>query len=324
MPAQQQAQAPTAKAKDVADLSLHEMLRVMDVARELRNDREMAERALARDDVRRALREKLMRTAELSGDRVTEQEIDAAIETYFANRHQYEDPKFSPSVFLAHLWVRRRMILAVAGTALITLGTLWALFLSPFAPLSSARQQERVVAAALDQSSSLVQQIRAMSSDPSIVEMAESLAAEARAAGRTDPTGAIQAQQQLAELHEQLSTTYSIQMAPDNDGTSLFESLQGNGELSGYYVVVQAVDSSGNVIPQNIRNAETGTTETVSRWAERIPKDVFDRLVEDKVADGVLDEIQFANKPRGRLDMEMVLPGSNGGVAPRTVQITQW
>ena len=125
------------RAADPVDLSLNEMLRVMDVARELRKDRELAEQALARDEVRAQLRNKLMRTAELSGDRVTEAEIDVAIDTYFANRHVYQDPAFSPSVMVAHLWVRRWKLVAWGVVGAVAAAAAWGLFMAPFAPFVS-------------------------------------------------------------------------------------------------------------------------------------------------------------------------------------------
>jgi len=117
-----------------ADLSLQEMLRVMDVARELRKDRVTAEQALARDTVRAELREKLLRTAQLSGDRVTAAEIDVAIETYFSNRHQYQPPAFSLSLLFAHGWIRRAKIIAIIVACLLISAVVWGLCFSAFAP----------------------------------------------------------------------------------------------------------------------------------------------------------------------------------------------
>ena len=51
----------------------------MDVAREMRDQRETAEEMFRRDDLRIQLRDKLVRTARLSGDNVTEEEIELAI-----------------------------------------------------------------------------------------------------------------------------------------------------------------------------------------------------------------------------------------------------
>lgn len=110
------------------DLSLEETLRVMDVARELRDRRETAEEMFRRGDLRSKLREKLVRTARMSGDPVTEAEIDAAIGQYFESVHTYQDPPPGLRWFLAHSWVWRRRLLA-CGIAIATIaGGLWFLF----------------------------------------------------------------------------------------------------------------------------------------------------------------------------------------------------
>ncbi len=95
------------------DLSLNEMMRVMDVAREMRRNRDVAEEMFRRDEVRTQLRNKLMRSAQIAGDRVTAAEVDAAIDQYFKNLHTYADPEPSFQRMLAHAWVWRWRIAAI-------------------------------------------------------------------------------------------------------------------------------------------------------------------------------------------------------------------
>ena len=109
-------------------LTLEETLRVMDVARELRDQRQQAEEMFRRDDIRANLRDKLIRTAKMSGDDVTAAEIDTAIELYMETLHRYEDPESGMSSFLAHCWVwRQRILYSMAGLAALG-GGLWYFF----------------------------------------------------------------------------------------------------------------------------------------------------------------------------------------------------
>lgn len=110
------------------DLSLNEMLRVMDVAREMRRSRDVAEEMFRRDEVRVELREKLMRSAQLAGDRVTKVEIDAAIDEYFATLNTYQDPKPGLARMVAHAWVWRHRIAAAAAAVAMTFGSAYYLF----------------------------------------------------------------------------------------------------------------------------------------------------------------------------------------------------
>ena len=101
------------------DLTLVETLRVLEVARGLRQEREVAEVALARDEIRTLMRKRLMEAAAITGDKITEADVDAAIEQYFATQHTYKDPPMSFSVLLAHLWVRRFSIISILGLILL-------------------------------------------------------------------------------------------------------------------------------------------------------------------------------------------------------------
>ncbi len=110
------------------DLTIEETLRVMDVAREIRGRRETAEVMFRRDSARIELREKLLRTARLSGDKVTDVEIDAAIDQYLSRLHTYADPEPSFKSFVAHCWVWRDRIMAGVATAAVVAGSFWFLF----------------------------------------------------------------------------------------------------------------------------------------------------------------------------------------------------
>ncbi len=94
------------------ELTLSETLRVLEVARGFRNERQEAAVALARAEVRQMMRQRLLDAAAITGDPITEADIDAAIDQYFATQHLYADPPFSISVFLAHVWIRRFRVVA--------------------------------------------------------------------------------------------------------------------------------------------------------------------------------------------------------------------
>ncbi|MEM6689126.1 MAG: DUF6384 family protein [Planctomycetota bacterium] len=110
------------------DLSLQETLRVMDVAREMRDSRVRAEEMFRQEDLRANLRDKLLRTAEMSGEDVTAAEIEAAIEQYFDRLHVYQDPPSGMNSFMAHLWVWRMRIAAATVTLGAAAGAFWYFF----------------------------------------------------------------------------------------------------------------------------------------------------------------------------------------------------
>ena len=128
MPAQATATARRQKPTSdipMSHLTLDETLRVMDVAREMREQRQTAEEMFRRDDLRSNLRAKLLRQARMSGDDVTEAEIDAAIGQYLETRHVYRDPPAGLQSFLAHAWVYRAQIFVASVASAAAAGGLW-------------------------------------------------------------------------------------------------------------------------------------------------------------------------------------------------------
>lgn len=107
------------------DLSLQETLRVMDVAREMRENRQSAEEMFRRDDLRANLRDKLVRTARMSGDDVTEAEIDAAIGQYMERLHTFQPAAPGMSNFMAHVWVWRGRVATGLAAAAVVAGAFW-------------------------------------------------------------------------------------------------------------------------------------------------------------------------------------------------------
>ncbi len=307
------------------DLSLNEMLRVMDVAREMRRNRTVAEEMFRRDEVRTELRSKLMRSAQLAGDRVTEAEVDAAIEHYLQNLHTYSDPPPSFQRKLAHAWVWRKRIAAGAAAVAITIGGVWYLFLSPIAPLSPNLRAERAVAAEQATAQRLVEQVRVLATDPAIVDQAVALQRQIDASGTTaaEVTGAIAAKNELATMVDKLAQAFEVHIVSRDGAQSAIE--RGKDDFgSVFYVIVEARDATGNVLPQSIRNAETGRVETVIAWAEQVPEAVYRRLEADKRQDGMLSETLFATKSRGTLEPSIQIVGPGGGAISPGNRLTVW
>lgn len=240
------------------ELSLPEMLRVMDVARTLRKERETVVREFNREQTRQMLRERMLRTTALTGEELTEAEVDAALALYFDNLHTFTPPPPGLSTLLAHAWVRRRIVATLVALAGMIALLGWWLWPRPVDPRSE------------------VYEIRIVS-------------------GGERQSGV----------------------------DRYFTDEQGTREPA-YYVIVEALTPDGRILPRRIRNAETGQTETVTTWAERVPAAVYERIKADKQVDGVLDETLFAVKRAGIDEPAIVLPGEDGTPIPRGGQITDW
>jgi hypothetical protein len=346
--------APRASANAIADASMHDMLRMMDVASALRRERELAESQLELDEAKARLRGRLLATAAAAGETVTPAEVDAAIAQYFARQHRYEDPPPSWRRLRAQAWVMRKP-LAVAGLLLaIALFVVWALAtaMSPAppaglpqpaprteapavtptpAPTSApalapkpAREPGEAVAAAWQAFSAAHDELVAIAADADARQRIEAIAGRARTAHAANRLGDLQtAARSLAQLGERLRETWTVRIV-SRSGEDTGVERTNAGRTSGLYLIVEAVDANGNVLPRSMRNAEDGRTETVRKWGEQIPEAIWDRVVADKQADGIVDDAEFAKKEVGRYDEVVVFADANGKPLRRGRQITRW
>ena len=170
--------------------------------------------------------------------------------------------------------------------------------------------------------------MRAISSDSEVSAQLERWTAQSEALARGGDLPELQKlAREVAERRDQLDDEYSISVVLGQQSRSAFErnfTDERGKRISGYYVIVQALDPQGRVVRRRIINAETGATEQVDTWAERVPQAVYERLKADKLADGILNETRFAEKRPGQFEDQVVMPGSDGQPLVRDAQITKW
>ena len=102
---------PSSSAHGIADglsanLPLNETLRILEVAREIREKRETVDQAFQIDDVKALIREKLLKATEITGGEVTAAEVDLAIQQYYSNLNRFEEPRGFEAK-CARIYVRR-------------------------------------------------------------------------------------------------------------------------------------------------------------------------------------------------------------------------
>lgn len=336
--------------KSPPQITLDEMLRVMDVATELRQQRETVEKEFAVDETRQMLRERLLAATSITGERVSEVEVDTAITQYFSTLYTYREPPRSLNVTLAHLYVRRGqlsvslvLVLALAGVSSYMLHTSAGMFTRA---VRSSRQAVQQATSPADLSARLQANAKARASEleTAVREMSDRIRAIARDAaipleidrwlGELDVAKRQLDEKSLSELCQrtttllnQLNEAYEVHIVSgSNDKSGIdryFEDAEGK-RVSGFYVIVEARDANGNPLPRRIRTGETQQLEQVTRWAERVPQEVYDRIKADKKADGVLNETLFAVKQRGYQNEEIKLVGSDNQALSRLGQITKW
>lgn len=329
---------------------MQDMLRIMDVASTLRRGRESAEAQLDVATAKERLRERLLATAAAAGETVTPAEVDAAIERYFATQHTYADPPPSWRRFWAHLWVLRRGCLTLLILfGIVVGGSIWLVgTIAGKSPVRSAPRAE-VPSSATPHGTTppqpqpqppppqVTQLAAAWTAFQQVATAAAKLAADVDARSRVQSASAVgeaahaasdlgrlqQARQRLDELVTRLEEEYTVTVV-DRPGERSGIDRYFEGKLSGYYLIVEAKTADGRALSRRITNGETRRTSSVTKWGEQIPEGVWQRIVADKKADGVVDEALFARKERGRHDETVVLDDGKGKPLRRGRQITEW
>lgn len=317
----------------------------MDVASTLRREREAAAAQLDLGQTKALLRRKLRETAEVTGEKVTDAEIEVAIDHYYRTLHRYEDPEPSWKTRLAHLYIRRVPI-GIALAVLAAIGIFyWWLFFAASGPFSEegrarrAAEQEaeaqaaarRSAASEREQVGRLVEQFEA--EYRKVMAIAEEPAARAAAEQDKQRFDAVDAWtadalrisvDKMRERFVKLSGSYSIRVVSRPGELSGTDArVERTGQLSGYYLIVEAVTPAGEIIGQSIRDAETRQLRRVRKWGEQVPKAVFDRVAADKRADGIVDDDLFAVKREGWISLQVVMVGADGQPLERGRQITE-
>ncbi|MAT72557.1 MAG: hypothetical protein CMJ58_23915 [Planctomycetaceae bacterium] len=307
-------------------LSLAEMSRIMDVATTLRKERALVEEQLNIDQIKAKLRERLIAAARVSGDTVSEAEVDAAVEQYYDRLHEFAEPPASWRTMVAHVWVRRGPIVKIVVAVAAAAAVIWGMFFAGLLP--GSRRDAMQAEAKLEHVEEVVEQIRGVTDDAGAIAEAAGMLSAAQSAREQGELASLNDVAAAADsLYATLMQDYTVRIdaAPDGESGFVQEFTDDAGtRVSGFYVIVDAVDARGNAVAVPIRNRETGQTQRVSRWAEQVPEEVFNRLAADKQADGVLDEIILGEKKRGERILTMQLPGADGEPIERMGQITSW
>jgi len=310
------------------------MLRVMDMARGMRDERAAVEREFNADETRALLRERLLASTKITGDAITPAEVDAAIELYFNNLHAYRDPPLRFEVFLAHLYVRRWLILW-CGVGLVFLGTaLW----RTVPNMTPAARQGRAVAQAATETQRLLALAQAEAIAPDakeqVAQIGRELAADkgpgsAATGGPAEIQRIQELESRLVQLRRQMSEEYEVHVVAERGRKSGIDryfrdpKVPGSEKIPSWYAIVEARNSRGQLLTRRIRNSETDESSDVQTWGERVPQEIYERLKADK-KDGVLNETLFAVKRRGYLNEEIRMPGADGKPLPSAGQITRW
>jgi hypothetical protein len=295
--------------KDKAPLD--ELMLAMDVVDTLRHRELVLARELTAEDRDAKLLDQLREIYTSQGIEVTDEILQRGVDALREERFAYTPPPASFSRTLAHAYVARGRWGKPVGFAVVALAVAAVAF-QVFVRGPSLRQATEVPAeltAAFTMLDANTDDAAAL--DPARAELATGQAAVAQG----DFDGARAATADIKALNARVLTEYELRIVSRPGETSGFwREPQDNARARNYYLVVEAIDRSGDAQRLPILSEEDQKTHNVRAWGLRVDQATYERAVADKQDDGIIQNNVVGRKRRGVLDREYTVPTTGAAV----------
>lgn len=293
---------------------LEELMVAMDVVDTIRHRRLIVERELDAAGRRQRLIERLREIYTAQGIEVSDAALEAGVEALEKERFAYTPTPPGVATFLARLYVRRgRWLKPVLGIISVLLLVWLAWYFMVALP------QQRIEAAIPERIEAVYGRIVAVAETEAGIARANELRLSAeRALQAGDFDEADQRVDDLEALAREIELAYEIRVVSrPNEMSGVWRVPDVNPDARNFYLIVEAVDASGNVIEREVRNEEDGRTYRVRKWGLRVDEPTFEAVAADKRDDGIVDDYVIGSKAAGRLEPEYRVPTTGA-------TITEW
>ena len=292
------------------DHGLDDVMIAMDVVDTLRHDQRIVDRELNDEGRRGELIERLREIYRSQGIEVPDTVLEEGVKALEEDRFVYDPPKNSWATFFARLYVTRGDWLRYVAYALLALTAMWLIWY--FVVENPRANREEYQRTELNQRipeslNRMMNEIRSETSKTGLIQLAEKLYQDGlNAATSQELNLATEKEKALKAYLDNLRREYEVRIVVETGQQSgIWRVPDVNQRTRNYYLIVEAVDRDGTVIPQNITNEESGSQELVRKWGVRVPRSVFDSVREDKQDDGIIQNRTLAQKSRGE-DLSLI------------------
>ena len=286
---------------------LDDIMLAMDVVDTLRRRERLVKKELDEEGRHEDLKERLRKIYAAQGIEVPDHVIDQGVAALKEERFTYKPPPDTFSTRLARIYVKRNkwgkwLLGGIAVSAIAGLINYFTITL-PNAGLP-------------DELKSLHNEVVQMAkSDNARLTADRYLAAGQSALGSDNTDRAKATVTELQSLRTSLQQEYTIRIVNRQGVKSgVWRIPDINTSAKNYYLIVEAIDPSGNTLSTNILNEETGMNSTVDTWGLRVDKNVFDRVARDKRDDGIIENDRMGYKERGYLIPKYEMKTSGGAI----------
>lgn len=302
-----------------------QVMLAMDVVDTLRHREAALNEVLARDDD--ALIEKVRCIYRDQGIDVPDDTIVEAVKALKEQRFSYKQPKRSWRLLLAHAYIdrvkcgRRVAVVAFIGVSV------WGVFYlreshnkqKMQAQIEAQKAEEKNFAELIADSGNLIERAQDLAKTPDAKSAVDSATnALTFAIDQGNSTAAKRAVNDLRNLMNEIGVAYDLRIVSRPDKKSgVFRIPKDNPGARNYYVIVEAIDHHGNLVEVSITSEENSNSRRVSTWGIRVDSSVYKRVKQDKLDDGIIQNIQFGSKRAGALKPDYQFPTKDGA-------LTQW
>ncbi len=311
VPARSAASPPVATGEP---RKLDDVLLAMDVVDTLRHRVSVVDAELNAEKREQQLIDRLKEIYGAQGISVPDRILKDGVKALEEQRFVYKPPENTFGVKLAKLYVSRKKWAPAAMTftgAIAALVVGWQVFWA----IPQANEWSGMPA----EITRLLEQGQGLAADPAVDAQLAGVAAEGQRAVANNNHGAARTQvDTLKSMNEKLAQEYDIRIVsrPDED-TGFWRQSEDRPNALNYFLVVEAVAPGGRILTVPVTSIETQKTDRVNIWAQRVAKETFDKVAQEKSASGVITNDILGHKARGELEPRFDMPTPGGA-------ITEW
>lgn len=296
--------------------TLDDIMLAMDVVDTLRHERDMVASDMNAVERREDLIARLRGIYDAQGISVPDDVLMDGVMALEEERFAYHPPKKGLMTSLAKAYISRKKWLPLIYTMSFIIGSVLAVnyvgFVRP-AQIETKQEQQLITKILPQRLEAARERAISLASTPALKARAEDIFVEGQLATASKDVAITQQKtQQLEALSTALAQSYQLRIVSRfNEASGVYLDSKNNTNIRNFYLIVEAVDTQGNVLEINIEDEEYKTRQTVSKFGVRVPKAVFDKVAADKKDDQIIQNDILGAKPSGVLDAALGFDGAD-------------
>jgi len=297
--------------------TLDDIMLAMDIVDTLRHEHVMVEKDLAAEDRRQNLIQRLRGIYKAQGIEVPDEVLMDGVMALEEERFRFVPAKKGFGTKLASIYINRKKWLPLIFTVGAIIGSVLAINYVGFErpqQLETQRQEaliDKVLPGRLEDARD---KAASLAATPALKSQAEDLYQGGLVAlSNKDIIEAETAIGKIENLSRSLGQSYQLRIISRfNEASGIWLESKTNNDIRNFYLIVEAVDTSGQVLAVDIKDEEYKKTERVNKFGVRVPKSVFDAVAADKKDDQIIQDDILGQKKRGVLDPTLKFEGPLG------------